>query len=114
MPTTEQRLASAKRKELGLARCVGCGDRPQSDFDPSPGRRPFGLRSRCRACHNNRESERYIEPDMRVRLYKALRAAERAWADLRGTVMEDDAWTLRERIREAYESFYTCDGAVSR
>lgn len=57
MPTKAQRKASQRRKEAGLAHCRGCKqDLPHAEFQPSPGRRPFGLASNCRNCDRARKA----------------------------------------------------------
>lgn len=56
MPTALERRRSKYRREHGLAWCSSCKcDRPQRDFEPSLGRRPFGLSSHCRPCDARRK-----------------------------------------------------------
>jgi hypothetical protein len=58
MPTREQRARSLQRKLSGLAHCCRCNlDKPQSEFDLCPGRRPFGLSSHCKSCNGRRKAD---------------------------------------------------------
>lgn len=58
MPTKKDLENSRRRRENRLAWCFGCTqEKPWEEFDPSPGRRPFGLSSRCRECDRRRKAE---------------------------------------------------------
>ena len=57
MPTREQYARSKRRRELGLAWCSSCkANKPQSEFNPCPGRRPFNLSSHCLDCDRARKA----------------------------------------------------------
>lgn len=58
MPSKSDYQKSKYRKENGLAWCSSCKvDKPQSEFTPSPGRRPFGLSSLCKKCDLKRKKK---------------------------------------------------------
>jgi len=58
MPSRQDYARSKFRREHGLAWCSQCKtNKPQSDFDPCPGRRPFGLASYCHDCDRLRKNE---------------------------------------------------------
>lgn len=58
MPTKSDYQKTKYRRENGLAWCSSCkADLPQSDFEPSPGRRPFGLSSLCKTCNRKRKKD---------------------------------------------------------